>query len=133
MSLENASIDIDATLTPSGGTTTAFESEGIINGKQTLFATADTDLRTRREIVCSVVKPKIQASAPNGYTQARSNVVIKVPLELDNGAITVQQLKIELAVDVEATTTEKETLLSMGAQVLNDSDFRSLFTQLSLQ
>lgn len=133
MSLNNASIDIGATLTPSGGTATAFESSGISGQVNKLFASADTDLRTRREIVCSVKEPKVQAAAPNGYTQARGMATLKFPLELDNGNITINQLKIELAYDVETTQTEIDTYLSAGALVLSDADFASLFKSLSLE
>jgi hypothetical protein len=127
MSLSNASINSGATGSFSGGSALAFESRGIEAGRNVLYATADTDLRTRREIDCSVSYPKVQATAPNGYTQARSTLVIKVPIELDNGNTTVNTFRIVLSTDVETSDTQIDEMLVLGAQTLLDADFAAFW------
>lgn len=133
MSLSNASVLSGATMSPSGGTALAFESQGSTLATNKLIVTADTDLRTRREISATIKEPRVQASAPNGYTQARSILVFKAPLSLDNGNITVNTLRIELAFDVETTDAEKDELLVLGSQFLNDSDFTGFFKNLVVE
>jgi hypothetical protein len=132
MSLNDASLLESGTVSASGGTALAFESKGMLLDKNTLFVSADTDLRTRREVDCLVKYPKIQASAPNGYTQARAIVTLKVPLSLDNGAVTVNTIQISMSYDVETSDTEKDDMLTLGAQILSDSDFSGFFKNLSV-
>jgi hypothetical protein len=119
-------------MAPTGGSALAFSSAGQSAGINTLYATADTDLRTRRSIVATVKDPKVSASAPNGYTQARATVVYKAPLALDNGGVTVNTVRIEFAYDVETSTAEKTELLVIASQICNDADFTELFQNLSL-
>lgn len=132
MSLSNASLLEGATVSASGGTALDLESRGSEPGRNILFVPADTDLRTRREIDCSVSYPRVQASAPNGYTQARRVAFMKFPLELDNGKVTVNTVKIEMATDVETTTSEIQAYSKLAAQVLIDADFSGFFEDLSV-
>lgn len=132
MSLSNASLFTGATVAPTGGSALAFTSGGISAGVNPLYCTADDDLRTRREVICTTKAPKVSASAPNGYTQQRAAANIKFPLELDNGNITINTLRIELSCDVETTSTEKDEYMSVGAQLLCDADFTEFFQNLSL-
>lgn len=132
MSLATASILSGATVTPSGGTALAFEGEGIQNGSHLIFASDDTDYRTRREIVCSPKKPKPLSTAPNGFTQSRNTVVIKLPLTLDNGLVTTQTWTISQSVDVESTDAENQEGRAIAAQVLVDSDFAAFWDDSAL-
>lgn len=132
MSLSNASVLSGATITPSGGTALPFSSLGIQNSSNTIYATGDADLRTRRSIVCSVKDPKVSAGAPNGYTQARATAVFKSPLELDNGMITVNTVRVEFAYDVETSQAEIDELKVIAAQICTDADFAGLIADLSL-
>lgn len=132
MPISNASILSGVTMTPSGGTAVPFGSLGIRNGTNTLYATGDADLRTRRTIVCSAKEAKVAPGAPNGYTQARATAVFKTPLVLDNGNITVNTVRIEVAYDIESSAAEVTELKLMAAQILTDSDFAALFSALSL-
>jgi hypothetical protein len=133
MSLSDMSLLEGATITPSGGTALVFDSMGTSEYKNTLFVPADTDLRTQRRIVCTAKWPKVQSSAPNGYTQARANAVIKIPLELDNGAITYNTIVIGFNTDVETSSAEKDAMLLLGAQVFTDSDFTGFLKNLSVK
>jgi len=133
MSLNNATLKTGATMAPTGGSDLNFESRGNLLDRNNLFVPADLDLRTRREISCVIKDPKVSASAPNGYTQARATATFKSPLELDNGNITVNTVQISMACDVETTDAEKDELLIIAAQMLTDADFTSFFKALSVQ
>jgi hypothetical protein len=132
MSISNASVLTGATVAPSGGTALAFSSTGIRNNTNTLYVAADLDQRTRRKIVCTVKEPKVSSTAPNGYTQSRSIAIAKFPLTLDNGLVTVNTLKIELATDVETSAAELAEYKSIGAQILCDADFDDFFAAQSI-
>lgn len=132
MSLSNASVLSGATVAASGGSALPFASLGIRNESNTLYATGDADLRTRRQIVCSIKEPKVSAGAPNGYTQARRTMVFKSPLLLDNGNITVNTVRVEFSYDVETSNAEVVELKSIGAQMICDSDFGDLIEDGSL-
>lgn len=133
MSLSNAVVKSGATIAPSGGTDLTFESQGSSLGQNRIIVSADTDLRTRREIMAVVKEPRVQSSAPNGYTQARSSITFKSPLLLDNGLVTVNTLKLELSTDVETSSAEKDEMLILGAQFLTDSDFTGFFKNLIIE
>lgn len=133
MSLNNASVLSGATyVAPTGGSALAFESLGVRNNTNEIFATADTDLRTRRSIVCTVKDPKVSASAPNGYTQARRTATFKSPLSLDNGNVTVNTAKVEFAFDVETTEAELDEMKLILCQAIMDSDFDNFYADGSL-
>jgi len=132
MPLTSASVLTGATITPSGGSALAFDGAGIRNGTHTLNCDADTDLRTRRQFVCSVKEPRPSAGAPNGSTQARAAIVFKSPLALDNDNVTVNTVRVEVAYDPETTSAEIDELLVIGAQMFSDSDFTDFYKQLSL-
>lgn len=132
MSLSNASVSSGATVAPTGGSALAFEQANSTGSSVNLFASADTDLLTRRGIYCSVKEPKVSSTAPNGYTQARAVAMFKSPLTLDNGNVTVNTVRIEFAYDVETTQTEIEELRVIAAQICCDADFAGLVKSLSL-
>lgn len=132
MPLSSASILSGATITPSGGTALAFGSEGIVNNTNLIYATADTDYRTRKEMACTVKKPKPLTTAPNGYSQSRNKIVIRVPLTLANGLVTSQTLLIEQSVDVESTAAVNLELRKLAAQALIDADYTAFWDSSSL-
>jgi len=132
MSLSNASVLSGATMAPSGGTALPFVTAGIQGNKNPIYCTDDTDLRTRRSIVCTTKEPSVSSGAPNGYTQARAKAIFKAPLELDNGNITVNTLTVELAYDVETTQAELTEMLVIGSQICSDADFLDFFKNLNL-
>lgn len=133
MPLSNASVLSGATyVTPTGGTALPFGSLGIRNNTNTLFATGDADLRTRRTVVCSVKEPKVSLGAPNGYTQARRTMVAKSPLTLDNGNVTVNTGRTEFSFDVETSAAEIDELKIVQIQLIMDSDFSEFIENGSL-
>jgi hypothetical protein len=80
-----------------------------------------------------VSDPVVSTSAPNGYTQARSEIKVLVPLTLDNGGYTTNVLDIKLSVDPETTDAETESMLVLGAQFLADSDFSEFWKKRSTE
>lgn len=125
--LDGASVLSGATMAPTGGTAINFSSAGIRSNVVTLNCDEDTDYRTRRQVVCTAKEPKPSSTAPNGYTQARSKTVLKSPLELDNGEITVNTVTIEFAFDVETSAAEVDELQVLAAQLITDADFDELW------
>jgi len=124
MSLNNAVLKQNATsIDVTGGTDLTFASLGSPGDKNTIYAVDDPDVRTRRDVICSSNIARVKADAPNGYTQSRRSVFIKVPLTLDNGKVTVNTFKGELSTDVETTDAEKLEIRQLAAQVMIDSDF----------
>lgn len=132
MSLNNASVLSGTTVSATGGTPLAFSSLGSNGSINPLYATDDTDVRTQRSIICGTKAPKISASAPNGYTQQRSSLTVKIPLVLDNGESTVNTIRIEMSSDVETTDAEKAELRNIAAQTLFDTDFTEFWDNRAL-
>lgn len=131
MSLKDASIMTAPTsFTVNGGSALAFSELYSSGEKVTIGVSADTDLRLRRTMDAHIYQPKPNSGAPNGYTQGRAKVVFKSPLLLDNGAITVNTVKVEVAFDVETTDAERTELCDIGGQIFIDSDFRALLKNL---
>jgi len=122
MSLADVSLNATSSTTPTGGTALALDSLGQTLGKNHLFFAADTDFRTRREMICTASQPRVQSSAPNGYTQARQNILLKVPLALDNGATTVNTASVQFAMDVETSDSEKDQVIQLIITALCDSN-----------
>lgn len=132
MSLSNASTLTGATISASGGTAVTWATLGLVGNKNIIVVPADTDFRVRRQIDVTVKQPSVQASAPNGYTQARVTAFYKKPILLANGKITVNTVKVEVAYDVESTAAQIQDMLDTGAQFMFDADFTPAFKTLSL-
>lgn len=133
MSLNNASVLEGATLVdPTGGSAITFKTaNGVMNGSNTCYVTSDSDLRTRRSFVASAKLPKPSATAPNGSTQARCELVFKSPLELDNGQVTVNTARYAFAYDPETSQAEVNELKAILIQCIQDADFADLIQQMA--
>lgn len=132
MSLTSATTLSGSTIAGTGGTAVNWSKMNQVGNKVSLAVTTDADLRVRRSIDVTAKPPTVNPGAPNGYTQARVSKVYKAPLLLDNGAVTVNTVKVEVAYDVETSATEIQDLVDVGAQMLFDSDFVSVDKTLSL-
>jgi hypothetical protein len=117
-----------ASATVDGGTDQDLVSLGLTEGKHVVYYDGDTDFRSRRTIEFTVKEPKVQSSAPNGYTQARAVALMRVPLELDNGEITVNTVRLEVAVDPETEDSEITDLVYQAAQLFYADDFLGFWT-----
>lgn len=123
MSLSNASIPIGATFSPTGGTATSFVSLGQSEGKNKLFIDDGSSLILRKTVLATSKTPVPNASAPNGYTQQRSTIVIHQPKLLANGEYTVNTMRLEVAYDPESTGSEVAELFELAGHIASDSDF----------
>lgn len=123
MTIQSSAFLVDGTITASAGTSTGLVEKS--RGVEELVMVLDdgSEFVGQTKIAFSVKDPKISASAPNGYTQARSKVKYTVPLALDNGNTTINSLELSLAVDHETTDAEIQTMLVAAAQLLTDSDY----------
>jgi len=126
MTIKSASILKDGAVATTGGSAAAFTSLGVTMNRHKAFFDG-TDHRTRSEVVATTKDPKVSASAPNGYTQARSNMLFKVPKLLANGLYTINTIQVSMSCDVETTQAEKQRLLGYAAQGATDSDFTSFW------
>lgn len=132
MSLTTASVLKDGTVATTGGTATGFIHKGGNLGLWEGIFDDSSEFINQSTVTFQVKDPKSNTGSPNGYTQGRSTVVMKVPLALDNGERTVNTLKIELACDHETTDAEIQTMLVYAAQLLADSDFSEFWKKQSL-
>lgn len=123
MAIPNASIPIDATITPSGGTAKTIKELSRSQGSISTYIDEALAFQLRQEIVFSTKTPKVSSSAPGGYTQARSVVLLKKPKVLANLRNTVNTLQLSLSVDPETTSVEVQNMLVTAALLLSDSDF----------
>lgn len=132
MSIAAGSVKKDGTLlTPSDGTATAMNTLGNTRREHPVYFDG-TDFLVRSDALFSVKTPKVSSVAPNGYTQARAILQIKVPLALDNGLSTVNSFNVEFSYDVETTAAEKATIRGLAAQIIYESAFDAFWDQLSM-
>lgn len=131
MSLATASILKDGTLAATGGTATAFTR---ISGDNVsaLCVFDGTSILSRTEATMSRKSPKVNAGSPDGYTQARRTIVIKIPRTLASGALTYDTWRVESARSVETTAAQHTTAKGEVAQILFDTDFDEFWEEGSL-
>lgn len=132
MGIQSSSVNIDGTVATSAGTATGMIVKGGNLNELVTVLDDSSEFIAQTKIRFSIVDPKVQTSAPNGYTQARSIVKVVVPLALDNLSYTTNTLEIRLGVDPEASDSEIESMLVLGAQLLADSDFSDFWKKQSL-
>lgn len=131
MSLTAASILKDGTIGVTGGTATAFTRiSGDLNQANVVFD--GTTILSRTEGVFARKSPKVSSSSPDGYTQARRSVLLKIPQVLADGSLTYDTVKIEMSRSVETTAADVLTYRGIAAQVLSDSDFDEFWEEGSL-
>lgn len=118
MSIQNASLQYSGTvLEPVDGTAQILATLQEGSGKHDVYFNA-TSLVVRNSASFSVKSPKVNASAPSGYTQARSTILLRFPVTAADSTITYSTLKIELATDISMSSAQIDTLRSLGAQML---------------
>lgn len=132
MSIASSSILVDGTVATTGGTATGVLTKGGTLNETKVILDDSSEFIAQTSVSFVVKDPKVSASSPNGYTQARSSVKVSVPLALDNGNQTVNTINIILSVDPETTDAEIASLLVLSAQLLADSDFSDFWKKQSL-
>lgn len=127
MPLSGASIPVGATYSPTGGSATTFVSLGGTLGKKDLFLDDGSSLILRRLLSATSIAPRPLSSAPNGYTQQKVQLFMKVPKLLANGKYTTNTVDAVIRFDPETTTAERAFLREMLAHYGSDSDFAEFF------
>lgn len=110
-----------------GGTTESYSVKSSSGKTLNLMCTADTDYRTARTMSFTANPPNIAPLAPNGYTQARNSVTLKVPKLLANGKITVNTINVTISTDVETTSAEISFLMDTMSQVMSSANAVTFF------
>lgn len=132
MSISSASVLKDGTVATTGGTATALLSKGTSLTQHNCLLDDGATFALQSEVQFSIKEPKVSATAPNGYTQVRNVVFVKVPVVLDNGNSTVNTANITMAFDPEMTAAEKLSVRVYLAQLLTDSDFTDFWDKQGL-
>lgn len=127
MAIQTAAVIDAPTPSFSGGTSYNLATKSQSVNALSTVVTDGSEFVSQTKIDFSIRDPRVLANAPNGYTQARSLVSIKIPLLLDNGKTTINTLRMELAVDHEMTNTEILKLLNYGSQILVVSDYANFW------
>lgn len=126
MTMASASIPVGATYSPTGGSATSFVSLGQTGESHRLFIDDGSDLILRKTCLATSKAPVANSGAPNGYTQQRTTIVFHVPMLLDNGNYTTNTVRIEVAYDPEADSSEVGFLWELLAHIGVDADFANL-------
>jgi len=132
MAINGGAILLDGTVSATGGTSTTLLSKGENGETHKVLFNDGSAFVSQKTFEFSVKEPRVSASAPSGYTQARSSVILKFPKILADGSRTVNTLRLELSTDINTTDAERLTMRSAGAQLLVDSDITSFWNAQSL-
>lgn len=134
MTLAAGTVNVGGSSSVTGGTSTGMLYRGQSNsGLQVNYILDDaSEYLALTKVEFSAVDAKVNTGAPNGYTQQRNSVVLKVPLALDNGKVTTNTVRIEVATDIETTDAEKLELREKAAQILYGSAYTEFWDSQTL-
>lgn len=130
MSFASASIPVDATYAPTGGTATGLLVNSQSGSSASYLVNDSAIYPLRRKVNASVTEPRIKADAPSGYTQRRARLNLQVPIGISVGGSTVyttNQMTCELSADILAGASDITTLKSLMISMINDTDFTSFW------
>lgn len=132
MSIDSASVPLGpSSWAPTGGSATTVKVRSRTGNALVAYLDEDLSLLEQKTLNLSVKPPKANASAPNGYTQARCSAALNQPFSLDNGEMTVNTGRVELSLDPEATPAERKALRYNLALILLDSEFDEFWDEQS--
>ncbi len=124
MSFLTETIANDGVSSTTGGTAKNLKAKGSNNGNTVYYLDDGAELLNQKTVEVNVKVPKVKADAPGGFTQARNVLLIKDPLNLDNGNRTVNTGRCEFSFDPETTEAEKLVMREMMIQsIIKYSDF----------
>jgi len=119
------------TTSQTGGAVDATASTGSTLNSHQIISTSEA-LVLQKSVDCSVTRPKPSASAPNGYTQGRREIFVRMPILLANGKYTTNTLKITLSTDIETSDAQSQVLRDYGTRLLFNSEMNSFYNDLSV-
>lgn len=129
MGVQNATLLVGATVSATGGTSTAFVPNGasVNNGVQVVDST-NTNAVTRASVTVKTIKQAVLDMATGLFTgKTKRQAQLVRPKVLANGRVVFPLIRIELEVHPENTDAEISALMSEGAQLLTDTDFTSFW------
>lgn len=129
MSVQNATLLVGATVAATGGTSTAFVSNGaqVTGGVQVVDAT-NTNAVTRASMTFRTIKQAaldLVTGLFSGKIKRQAQLVR--PKVLTSGRVVFPLVRIEVEFSPENTDAEISALLSEGAQLLIDADFTNFW------
>lgn len=132
MGMKNMSLNIDATITVTGGTPLEVVDNGvsIANGVQ-LVVPSDTDYRTRRSFTAKYKPPTINP-ATGQYGKDKKSISYVIPLVLSDGRVVFNTLRIEREVHPFVSNQDCAEMNKVGAQLLFDADTEGFWVSGSL-
>lgn len=129
MGVQNATLLVGATVSATGGTSTAFVPNGasVNNGVQVVDST-NTNAVTRASMTFKTIKQAVLDMVTGLFTgKTKRQAQLVRPKVLANGRVVFPLVRIELEVHPENTDAEITALMAEGAQMLTDSDFTSFW------
>lgn len=116
MSIESAVFKPDAVSAQTGGNAATTGLLGQSSTEKEIYIVDANPLVYRKTILFSKKEHKVLASSPSGYTQMRTNILVKSPMLLANGLVTVNTAFLQFAADINMTDGEKKTLRELISQ-----------------
>jgi hypothetical protein len=120
-----------ATYTPTGGTATTFNEDGVEvkNGKH-VADLANVDFTTRANITFRNRNPSL--SSDGSYSKAKRTITLVVPQTLADLSTSFNLARIELEMHPEMSAQDVMSLRQMAIQCLQDADIDSFINSGSL-
>lgn len=129
--LKDLTIADGATVSTTGGTALTVSED--TRGLDRVDLVVSTDpLATQRRFSFTKKAPKVSATNPTGYTQARSRMYATYPETLASGAINVNSILIEISHGISTPTATILNMQKNAAQALIDGDIVGFWQAMSL-
>lgn len=129
MSITNATLLVGGTVSATGGTSTAFVTNGaqVTGGIQVVDST-NTNAVTRASMTFRTIKQAILDAITGKFTgKIKRQAQLVRPKVLADGRVVFPLVRIELEFAPESTDAEVSALMSEGSQLLCDADFTSFW------
>jgi len=110
-----------ATASQSGGSAVVFTTTDLVSDKL-VGQIVSENVSARSNLSITLTPPKTNASAPNGFTQQRCQVVLRLPVTPVGGKATWNTARLEFAIDPGSSGTDKQTLIDLIVSCLINSD-----------
>lgn len=131
MSIKTAVLAKGSTASFTGGTPVNLVTLGQ-NMNECSVVFDGTSILTRSAGQFLTRQPTANAGNPSGYSQARANVNLRFPKVLANGETVWDTVRISFSSSVETTTSEKNTIRNLVAQIIQQADFDGFWNELVL-
>jgi hypothetical protein len=127
MSLNNIAPKIGASV---GSVTDGTASSLVLKDSRTNLYLIDENLvrELQRTVMFTAVDPSKTETGANGYSHARSKIVVKSPKKLSNDVTTVNLAEFKIGIDPESTPAEIQELKHLICSIILSTDADTFFT-----